>query len=50
VTSTSRQKPYEALRHRDFRRMAISMLVSLVGLTLLSLSGYVSFEESVVSA
>src|SRR5450830_1641764 len=26
--STSRQKPYEALRHRDFRRMAISMLVS----------------------
>ncbi|HEX5855828.1 MAG TPA: MFS transporter [Thermoanaerobaculia bacterium] len=24
-------KPYEALRHRDFRRMAASMLVSLVG-------------------
>jgi MFS family permease len=26
-----KQKPYEALRHRDFRRMAASMLVSLVG-------------------
>lgn len=24
-------RPYEALRHHDFRRMAIAMLVSLVG-------------------
>jgi len=28
---TSGHKPYLALKHRDFRRMAISMLVSLVG-------------------
>ncbi|MCM3877586.1 MAG: MFS transporter [Thermoanaerobaculia bacterium] len=27
----SGHKPYEALKHRDFRRLAISMLVSLVG-------------------
>ncbi|MEO8587556.1 MAG: MFS transporter [Acidobacteriota bacterium] len=27
----SRHRPYEALRHRDFRRFALSMLVSIVG-------------------
>ena len=31
VTSPSGNRPYLALKHRDFRRMAISMLVSLVG-------------------
>jgi MFS family permease len=31
VASPSAHKPYLALRHRDFRRMAISMFVSLVG-------------------
>ena len=31
VTSPSGHKPYQALKHRDFRRLALSMLVSLVG-------------------
>jgi len=31
LTLASGNKPYEALRHRDFRRFALSMLVSLVG-------------------
>jgi MFS family permease len=31
VTSPSGHKPYQALKHREFRHLAISMLVSLVG-------------------
>ena len=31
MTSPSGHKPYQALKHRDFRRLAFSMLVSLVG-------------------